>query len=64
MVQLLAPPPGVVPNLVNPPNSARVAEAISIVDLVLSTLAVAMRLYTKVHVMHQIAAADCTACAW
>ncbi|KAM0803469.1 hypothetical protein BDR22DRAFT_970763 [Usnea florida] len=54
----LTPPPGVVPNFVDPPNSYDAAVAINIVFLVLSTLSLAMRIYTKVRIMHQMALAD------
>ena len=56
----LAPPPGVVPNFVDPPNLYRTGVAVQIVTLILSTFAVAMRLYTKARMMRQMAAADCT----
>lgn len=55
----LKPPPGVVPNFIDPPNLYDTAIAVQIVTLVLSTVAVAMRIYTKVRIIHQMAAADC-----
>lgn len=56
----LAPPPGVFPNFVDPPNLRHTGVAVQIVTLILSTFAVAMRIYTKARIMHQMAAADCT----
>ena len=56
----LAAPPGVISNFSDPPSSYDAAVAINIVFLVLSTLTLAMRIYTKVRIIHQMALADCT----
>ena len=56
----LAAPPGVIPNFSDPPSSYDAAVAINIVFLALSTLTLAMRIYTKARIMHQMALADCT----
>ena len=48
----LAAPPGVLPNFSDPPSSYDAAVAINIVFLVLSTLTLATRIYTKVCIMH------------
>lgn len=42
----LAPPPGVLPNFTDPPNLRRTGVVALLVTLVLSTLAVTMRIYT------------------
>ena len=53
------PPLGTVPNLVNPPNELYTGRATSIATLVLCTLALILRLYTKAYVIRKINAADC-----
>lgn len=55
----LVPPPGVIPNFIDPPNLRHTAIAVQVVTLVLSTFAVAMRIYTKAYIKRQMAAADC-----
>ena len=48
----LKPPPGVQPNLANPPGSYRIAGVVTVsLCLAFSTFFVAARLYTKVHVL-------------
>lgn len=54
----LAPPPGIIPNFTDPPNLHRTGVAVQ--ALLLSTFAVAIRIYTKARIMRQMAAADCT----
>ena len=53
------PPAGTIPNLVDPPNELSTGRAVSIVTLVLCTLALILRLYTKAYVIRKINAADC-----
>lgn len=53
----LAPPDGVVPNFKNPPNL--VSNGRVIVQLVLVTLVVWMRLYTKLRVIRNRLMEDC-----
>ena len=54
----LPPPPGITPNFVNPPNLR--APAWSALQLVLATIAVAVRLYTKRFIVRRMLAEDCT----
>ena len=56
----LAPPPGVLPNFTDPPNSRRTGVVGLLVTLVLSTLAVTMRIYIRGLVMCQVGGADCS----
>ena len=56
----LAPPPGVLPNFTDPPNLRRTGVVALLVTLVLSTLAVTMRTYTRGLIMRQVRAADCS----
>ena len=58
------PPSGVVPHLVNAPNDLYTGRAVCIVTLVLCTLALSLRLYTKAFVIGKIHAADCKASAY
>lgn len=52
------PPPGVVPNLENPPNKQSVGRGLLLTCLCLATVAVILRLYTKVIIMRQFRASD------
>lgn len=54
------PPPGVVPNLVNPFYLHTIDLITHILCLVVSTIAVALRVFTKVYLMKQFRAEDCT----
>ncbi|KAI4089059.1 MAG: hypothetical protein LQ344_005630 [Seirophora lacunosa] len=51
----LPPPPGVIPQLDHPPNLQGTGIAVQIVCLVLSTIALCMRLYTKTRIIRQLA---------
>ena len=53
------PPPGIVPNLVDPPSDLYAGTVISILTLVLCTLALVLRMLTKAFLMRQIHGADC-----
>ena len=55
----LPPPPGVIPQLDHPPNLRTTGIAAQVVCLVLATLALCMRLYTKAAIIRQIVLADC-----
>lgn len=55
----LPPPPGVIPQLDHPPNLQGTGIAVQIVCLVLSTIALCMRLYTKTRIIRQLVPADC-----
>ncbi|OTA88098.1 hypothetical protein M434DRAFT_53738, partial [Hypoxylon sp. CO27-5] len=58
----LSPPPGVVPQLDNPPNRRAVAISVPTVCLVVSTLAIAMRLYTRIRIIRQVISVMYIAC--
>ncbi|KAK4112254.1 hypothetical protein N656DRAFT_681748, partial [Canariomyces notabilis] len=49
----LKPPPGVVPQLDNPPAYRTASTALPVVCLVVATLGLAMRLYTRIRVLRQ-----------
>ncbi|CAJ2504213.1 Uu.00g116070.m01.CDS01 [Anthostomella pinea] len=55
---VVPPPAGVTPNFVDPPNQMTENIAIHTVFLTLSTLAVAMRIYTRVHISRVNLGAD------
>ena len=55
----LAPPAGVIPQLEHPPSLQKAANAVPILCLVLTTLAILMRMYTKIRVIHEVLLADC-----
>jgi hypothetical protein len=55
----LKPPPGVVPQLDNPPAYRTASTALPVVCLVVATLGLAMRLYTRIRVLRQVNLADC-----
>lgn len=56
----LEPPPGVVPNFVDPPTIVRPIIVGVSVMIVVSTLGFAARLFTKIRVMKQMQLEDCT----
>ena len=58
------PPPGTVPDLVNPPNELYAGRTTAIFTLVLCTLALILRLHTKAFVIRKIHAADCKPCPY
>lgn len=53
------PPPGVVPNLVDPENLEAVTIAISVLMIVFTLTAVALRLYSTVRVTRSTGLEDC-----
>ena len=55
----LAPPPNVVPNLINPPGLWRTGVAVETICLTLATIAVLMRVFTKLTIVRQIGLEDC-----
>lgn len=55
----MAPPPGVKPNFVNPPNLEKEFYIDLILCLTISVLVVAMRMWTKVRVMRKVMIEDC-----
>ena len=52
-------PDGVVPNLINPPNRNPEALAVTIVCIVLTTVALAARLYFRMIVTQRLRIEDC-----
>lgn len=55
----LAPPPGVIPNLDNPPNSNTLALAVGISCICVSTIAVVLGTYSKLRLMKNLHIEDC-----
>ena len=55
----LAPPPGVVPNFVNPYSAAPPAGAAIGVLSALATIGFSLRMFTKLYIMRQFAVEDC-----
>ena len=55
-----APPPGVVPNLVNPFYQSTDFLVTYILCLAVSAIAAALRVFTKLYLMKQFRAEDCT----
>ena len=53
------PPPGVVPNLVNPYYLHTIDLTAHVICLSVSTIAVALRVFTKARVMKQFQVEDC-----
>ncbi|KAI1820012.1 hypothetical protein F4861DRAFT_94940 [Xylaria intraflava] len=56
----LAPPPGVVPQLDNPPSMHVTGLVVPIVTLVISTLTVAIRMYTQTRIIRKVTISDYT----
>lgn len=55
-----APPPGVLPNFVDPPSAATAALVVCIVMLSLEVLFAGTRLYTNIRSHHKLHLDDCT----
>jgi len=55
----LAPPLGVIPQLTHPPNLRATGVAVQVVCLILATLAICIRVYTKARIIGQVVLADC-----
>lgn len=55
----MTPPPGVQPNFIDPPNFANTALVVELIFLILSTLAVIIRAYTKLRVNKKLDLEDC-----
>lgn len=55
----MAPPPGIKPNFVNPPNLEKEFYIDLILCLTISVLAVCMRVWTKARVMRKFQIEDC-----
>ena len=53
------PPPGVTPNFVDPPNLETATTAMCVLMIILVTAAVALRLYSTVHVTRSTGLEDC-----
>ena len=55
----MAPPPGVKPNFVNPPNLEKEFYADLILCLTISVLVVCMRMWTKARLVRKVQIEDC-----
>lgn len=55
----LAPPPGQVPNLKDPPNERTTMIVVYTVYLLLTTVAVFIRMYTKAFIARRVEVEDC-----
>ena len=55
----LAPPPGVTPNFVNPPSFFTFSVVVVTLCLLFSTLAICMRMYTKLYIIRRVVLEDC-----
>lgn len=55
----MVPPPGVIPNFVDPPSLRHAATTMLALYLVLSMIVVLMRMYTKIFILRQMASEDC-----
>ena len=55
----LAPPPGVVPNFVNPYNQGPILLVIGSILIVLMAVLVSVRAYTKIYIQRKLAWDDC-----
>ena len=53
------PPPGVIPNFVNPPSTGYRLVVSSIVTWVSATVFVALRAYVKLRILQKITSDDC-----
>ena len=60
MLGALPPPPGITPNFVNPPSTQTTIIAIMVACLVVTTVCVALRLYTKLYVLQKLGWEDRT----
>ena len=58
-IPLAPPPPGVTPNFVDPPNRAWWIYVTTALCLFVTTLVVALRFYSKIFVVKQMAKDDC-----
>ncbi|KAH9908494.1 hypothetical protein F4778DRAFT_717402 [Xylariomycetidae sp. FL2044] len=54
----LAPPPGVLPNLTNPPNQNDIGLAVSIICLAVATTAITLAAYAKIRCMKKVELED------
>lgn len=54
----LAPPPGVTPNFVNPPSFFTFSVVVVTLCLLFSTLAICMRMYTKLYIIRRVVLED------
>ena len=53
------PPPGTVPNYIDPPNNANACQVVSIFTIVLAFVLVVSRVGTKVFIIHKFGWDDC-----
>ena len=55
----LEPPPGITPNFENPPSIQSISYAVSAICLFITTLAVGLRIFTKIRVDRNLKLEDC-----
>lgn len=55
----LAPPPGEISDLVDPPNEKTLMVAVITTSVTLSTIAICLRMYTKARIIRRLVSADC-----
>ncbi|KAK5625658.1 hypothetical protein RRF57_001374 [Xylaria bambusicola] len=55
----VAPPPGVVPNFLRPPNKNHVAIAVNVVCLVVTVVAICLRAYSRIFCIKKLHLEDC-----
>ena len=55
----MAPPPGVVPNFVDPPNLRHIVILVLTLCMTFSAIAVLLRMYTKVFILRKVVFEDC-----
>lgn len=53
------PPPGIRPNFVDPPSLNAISTAMNIFEMILVTLVVFMRMYTKLYITRSTCYEDC-----
>lgn len=55
----MAPPPGVTPNFIDPPNLRHIVVLVLTLCMSFSTVAILMRMYTKLFILRKTAFEDC-----
>ena len=60
----LAPPPGMTSNFVNPPNLDHLTIGVFTLCMMLATLTVILRMWTKLFIIRQTALEDCMSSAF
>lgn len=55
----MAPPPGVIPNFVDPPNLLHIFILVLTLCVSLPTIAILLRMYTKLFILRKVVFEDC-----